>query len=102
MTKMGKDIEKSSKGHVSPFERIRRTNEAGGEYWSSRDFAAVLEYGDYRNFGAVVEKAKLPCFNSGHPVEDHFVDVTEMIAIGKGGRRAVKTVGLLLVLRSQI
>jgi hypothetical protein len=26
-------------GHVSPFERIRRMNETGMEFWSSRDFA---------------------------------------------------------------
>ena len=89
---MSKAIQKGGGGHVSPFERIRRTNEAGGEFWSSRDFAAVLEYGDYRNFEAVIEKAKLACFNSGHRVEDHFVDVTEMIEIGKGGQRAVTTV----------
>ncbi|MCC6489056.1 MAG: DNA damage-inducible protein D [Candidatus Hydrogenedentes bacterium] len=91
---MGKEIERSSQGHASPFERIRRANEAGGEYWSSREFAAVLEYGDYRNFEAVIEKAKLACFNSGHRVEDHFVDVTEMIEIGKGGQRSVKTIYL--------
>ena len=39
-----------SKKHVSPFERIRRTNDAGNEYWSSREFAQVLGYSDYRNF----------------------------------------------------
>ena len=83
---MGHEIEKPSSGHVSAFARIRRTNEAGGEYWSSRDFATVLEYGDYRNFEAVVDKAKLACFNSGHRVEDHFVDVTEMVKIGKGAK----------------
>lgn len=86
------EIDKSAGKHVSPFERIRRTNEAGNEYWSSRDFASILEYGDYRNFEAVIEKAKLACFNSGHRVEDHFVDVTEMIEIGKGGQRSVKTI----------
>jgi DNA-damage-inducible protein D len=89
---MGKDLDKASRGHVSPFERIKRTNESGMEFWSSREFAEVLEYGDYRNFGAVVEKAKLACSNSGHRVEDHFVDVTDMIEIGKGGRRPVKTI----------
>ena len=89
---MGKEIDKPSSGHVSPFERIRRENEAGGEFWSSRDFAAVLEYGDYRNFEAVIEKAKQACFNSGQRVEDHFGDVTEMIEIGKGGQRPVETV----------
>jgi DNA-damage-inducible protein D len=89
---MGKEIKKRDASHVSPFERIKRTTEAGNEFWSSRDFAAVLEYGDYRNFEAVIEKAKFACFNSGHRVEDHFVDVTEMIDIGKGGQRQVKTI----------
>ncbi len=26
----------------------------------------------------------MACFNSGQRVEDHFVDITEMIEIGKG------------------
>ena len=78
--------------HVSPFERIKRTNEAGMEFWSSRDFSGILGYGDYRNFEGVIEKAKLACFNSGQRIEDHFVDITEMIEIGKGGQRPVKTV----------
>ncbi len=77
---------------ISPFERIRRTNEAGNEYWSSRDFAEVLGYTDYRNFETVVSRARAACFNSGQRVEDHFVDITEMIGIGKGGQRPVLTV----------
>ncbi len=89
---MANGISKRNNGHISPFERIRRTTEAGNEFWSSRDFAAVLEYGDYRNFEAVIEKAKFACFNSGHRVEDHFVDVTEMVTIGSGAERPIKTV----------
>lgn len=89
---MAKEIAKTTGGHASPFERIKRTNEAGVEFWSSREFSEVLGYGDYRNFEGVVEKAKLSCFNSGHRLDDHFVDVTEMIEIGKGGQRPVKTV----------
>jgi hypothetical protein len=46
----------------------------------------------YRNFEAVIEKARTACLNSGQRVEDHFVEITEMIGIGKGGQRAVKTV----------
>lgn len=76
-------------GHQSPFELIRRTNEAGREFWSSRDFAHILDYGDYRNFEQVIQKARMACFNSGERIEDHFVEITEMIEIGKGGRRAV-------------
>lgn len=89
---MSNAIEKTAGDHVSPFERIKRTNDAGAEFWSSRDFSGILGYGDYRNFEGVIEKAKLACFNSGHRLEDHFVDVTDMIEIGKGGQRPVKTV----------
>jgi DNA-damage-inducible protein D len=51
-----------------------------------------MDYVFRRNFEGVIEKAKLSCFNSGHRIEDHFVDVNEMIEIGKGGQRPVKTV----------
>jgi DNA-damage-inducible protein D len=78
-------------GGASPFQKIRRVNDSGNEFWSSRDFAKVLGYGDYRNFEQVIAKAKIACFNSGQRIEDHFVDVTEMIEIGKGGQRAVGT-----------
>ncbi len=85
---MSGEIEKGG-GHISPFERIKRVNAAGNEYWSSRDFAGVLGYADYRNFEQVIGKARMACFNSGQRVEDHFVDITEMIEIGKGGQREI-------------
>ena len=46
----------------------------------------------YRNFEAVIEKARAACFNSGQRIEDHFVELNKMIEIGKGGQRPVKTV----------
>lgn len=81
-------------GNESPFEQIRRTNASGGEFWSSREFALVLGYTDYRNFEQVIQKARLACFNSGQRGEDHFVDVTEMVDIGSGAQRAIRTVFL--------
>ncbi len=77
---------------ITPFETIRRTNPAGNEFWSSRDFARVLGYVNYRHFLAVIEKARTACFNSGQRVEDHFVEITEMIEIGSGAARPVQTV----------
>jgi hypothetical protein len=86
---MGKEIEKiSPTGQGGAFERIRRTNAAGNEYWSSRDFAQVLGYTDYRNFEQVIRKAKTACFNSGQRIEDHFGDVTDMI---ENRQRRLKT-----------
>jgi DNA-damage-inducible protein D len=79
--------------HLSPFEEIRHTDpDTGAEYWSSRDFAKVLEYSEYRHFESVIEKAKLACFNSGHEVNDHFADAAEMVNIGSGAQREVKSV----------
>jgi DNA-damage-inducible protein D len=91
---MSNNVMRSNGGHESPFERIRRVNASGAEFWSSREFAQVLSYSDYRNFEQVIQKARLACFNSGQKPEDHFVDVTELIEIGKGGQRAVRTVFL--------
>jgi hypothetical protein len=88
---MSKEIEREADGHYSPFEQIKRTNDAGVEFWSSRDFAGVLGYENYRNFEGVVEKAKLSCFNSGNRIEDHFVDIDEMVLIGSGAERRIKT-----------
>ena len=78
---------------ITPFEQIRRTNPAGNEYWSSRDSARVLGYNDYRNFEAVVQKARTACFNSGQRLEDHFVDITEMVGIGSGASPSVPSCG---------
>jgi DNA-damage-inducible protein D len=77
---------------ITPFERIRREGPTGSEFWSSRDFAQVLGYVNYRHFQAVIEKARTACFNSGQRVEDHFVGIDEMVGIGSGALRSVNTV----------
>ena len=77
-------VENKPGEHMSPFERIKRTNETNKDYWESRDLAKVLEYTQYRSFEAVIEKAKLACFNSGQRIQDHFVDVSKMVEIGSG------------------
>ena len=82
------------KPHISPFEAIRRTNEYGQDYWSSREMARQLGYREYRNFEPVLEKAKLACKNSDHNIYDHFVDSHEMIRLGKNAKREMEGVQL--------
>lgn len=84
--------EENSLTAITPFECIKRTNPLGNEFWSSRDFAQALGYTDYRNFEAVIEKARTACFNSGQRVEDHFVEITEMVGIGSGAQRSIRTI----------
>lgn len=76
------------------FETIKRIDDSGSEYWSSRDLAKVLEYSDYRNFQAVIQKAKLACENSGAVIHNHFVEATDMVSLGSGAEKAIETMYL--------
>ena len=73
------------------FEQIKRFDEDGQEYWNSRELASALGYVDYRNFGKVIESAKEACKNSSQTVLDHFVDLTEMVQLGSGAERPIKS-----------
>lgn len=66
------------------FEQIKQLDENGNEYWMARQLAKALEYTDFRNFTSVIEKAKEACKNSGQPVENHLVEVNEVVAVGSG------------------
>jgi DNA-damage-inducible protein D len=77
-------------GHES-FESIRRTTAQGQECWSSRQLAGVLGYTGLRNLEQVLAKAKQACVNSGQAVEQHFEDIDEVVEVGKGAQRPVRT-----------
>src|SRR5215831_12444261 len=79
---------------ISPFERIKLMDPQGVEAWSGRQLSQVLGYSDWRNFRKVIDKARDACANSEDAVEDHFVEVTTMIATGKGAHRAIDDVML--------
>lgn len=85
---------KISNPHHSLFEQIRRVDDNGTEYWSSRDLWKALEYKDYRNFLPVIDKAKEACQKSNQPIENHFVDTHEMVGIGSGAERQLPSVKL--------
>lgn len=76
------------------FEKIKRIDDNGSEYWSSRDLAKELEYADYRKFLNVIEKAKISCENSGEVIHNHFVQMDEMVQIGSGAERVIDTIYL--------
>lgn len=72
------------------FERIKRRNDRGAEFWSARELARVLEYSDYRNFITVIMKAREACAKSGHAVGNHFGEITDMVSIGSGAQRGIE------------
>lgn len=85
---------KLTKKTMTLFESIKHVDENGAEYWTSRSLWKILEYNEYRNFIPVIEKAKIACENSGQRIEDHFVDINEMVAIGSGAVRPIESIKL--------
>ncbi|MBX7147507.1 DNA damage-inducible protein D [bacterium] len=79
-------------GSKNIFEIAKKMDPNGKEYWSSRDLGKILEYFEYRNFQAVIDKAKLACINSGNIAEQHFIDTTENVVLGSGANRVMPTV----------
>jgi DNA-damage-inducible protein D len=69
----------SDEPHMSAFERIRQTTEHGGEHWSARDLAELLDYASWQRFTSAIERAMLACENSGYAASDHFIH-TEAIS----------------------
>lgn len=66
----------------------------GVEFWLARELQELLGYTQWRNFEAVIAKAKLACANAGQSVDHHFADVSKMIDLAKGAQRAVGDLAL--------
>lgn len=74
---------------TATFEGHAQQTENGVDYWLARDVQHLLGYTEWRNFQNVLSKAKTACEVAGHPVGNHFVDVTKMVEIGSGTRREI-------------
>src|SRR3990167_6532361 len=76
------------------FEAHAQQAENGIEFWLARDLQHLLGYDEWRNFFAVINKAKTACEVSDHAISDHFVDVNKMVDLGSGSQREVDDIML--------
>lgn len=79
---------------TATFEAHAQQTESGVEFWLARDLQQLLGYTEWRNFTAVVTKAKTACEVSNYAISDHFVNVNKMVDLGSGGRREVDDIML--------
>lgn len=78
----------------SPFERTKRIDPDGNEYWTARDLLDILGYANYSKFKSVLIKAEIACENSGHNTDDHFHQAVAMVEIGSNAKREVEDMHL--------
>jgi len=64
------------------FEDIKAVRSDGSEFWSARELADVLDYTEWRNFSKVIDRAMIACKNSGHEIDDDFVEVNKIVKAG--------------------
>lgn len=79
---------------TNAFESHAQQTEGGVEFWLARDLQHLLGYSEWRNFTAVISKAKTACEVSDHAISDHFVDVNKMVDLGSGSQREVEDIML--------
>ncbi|MFZ2494258.1 MAG: DNA damage-inducible protein D [Candidatus Saccharimonadales bacterium] len=66
----------------STFDKIRRLDETGKEFWYARELSDVLGYVQWRNFENNISKAMLAIANTGEAVDNHFASVSKMVETG--------------------
>jgi DNA-damage-inducible protein D len=71
------------------FEKIKKIDEKGVEYWEARELMLILGYIEWRNFEEVLGKAAQACIKSGEDVDNHFVKFNKMVKIGSDAVRQV-------------
>lgn len=76
------------------FERYKKCNKQGKEFWSARQLAEILGYPDYRGFMAVMRKARQACSNSGYSIAEHFESGIDQVITEAGKKRKRTTIKL--------
>jgi DNA-damage-inducible protein D len=60
------------------------------EVWFARDLQEVLGYARWENFLSAINRAVDSCNTQSISIDDHFREVTKMIALAKGAQREVQ------------
>ncbi len=82
-------LNSEDKINYSTFEKIKRIDENGNEYWLARELQIALGYKQWRRFEAVIGRAKTSCENSNIMTDYHFASVGKTIKMPKGATKII-------------
>ena len=71
------------------FEGIKHI-ENGIELWYARELMTVLEYKQWRNFKAIINKAIVSCINSNNNISEHFANISKTIKMPNNASKEVE------------
>ncbi|MBP1223047.1 DNA damage-inducible protein D [Flavobacterium sp. 1355] len=96
---------KPQRKSISIFEKLRKTDKTGHEYWSAKDLARLLGYSSYSSFIEVLDKAKASCINTGQETAVHFKDFSAIRSVGNdlqrnGGDVKLSRYGCYLIIQN--
>lgn len=80
--------------HASFESMVQQDPATKTDYWLARDLQMLLGYAKWENFAKVIDKGRTACENSGHEVNDHFLDVRKMVELGSGATRQIDDIAL--------
>ncbi len=87
------DIQKIQQ-YKTAFDQIAKTvkddDDNAIEVWYARELQEVLGYARWENFIGAIGRAIESCKTLGINIDDHFREVTKMIALAKGAQREVQ------------
>jgi len=87
------DIQKIQQ-YKTAFDQIAKTvkddDDNAIEVWYARELQEVLGYARWENFIGAIGRAMESCKTLGINIDDHFREVTKMIALAKGAQREVQ------------
>ena len=66
----------------SDFEQIKKQDESGSEYWTSRDLCVALGYSAYQKFTRTINKAIAIVNHKGLNTAELFNHTVEMVRLG--------------------
>ena len=78
----------------SDFDQIKKLEEDGQEYWTSRELCNTLGYSTYQKFTRILNKAIAVANSKGLKTADHFNQTVKMVKLGSGMFRKVENMHL--------